>query len=506
MHAAKITASRQQQAETAKAQQGTHQPQAATPQTAQAQRKPPETPAVDDQLKTDQQTRLKQADQRRGVARLPRLRQEIGVRRLDGVELEPIFITYNTTPSFNAGGGLLFYEASPNALAGIEIAVFSAVSGELARFKPFGLSALSEPSESRVPGEVAAIEAYVAGFANTQITNNTATFTQQGTLGMDFPTVLDDMLVFTFLRQRWVRYRAVYQVTTSFLGSPISQYSADLFAIPSFTADVLVVKVNLQTGAVQHQAQEFQSHKIDNVRDAGLSTVSGTSSWVFHYNTVETLEDISEIIAEESGFASAFGECAINLFSTRFSARYVHQYDTVAGGGGRFGLPNQVAAARAAVDNGGVILHSAVLLMSDPNLRYRDSSWLAQPRWVALGTSQGVRVLAAPGNSAADYLEASEYNLDLSDCEQVAWLDDYWGSSFAGLNDELAEPSEVFVTDQITLPSDGPVGTPVIEPINAEAPSEPYEATVVKNIPYINRAALAEQLGGQIAWVLYRVL
>lgn len=500
-----VTQSRQQQPGTAQAQQGTRQSPAEAPQTARAQRKPPATPAVNDQAKTDQQTRLKQADQRRGVARLPRLRSELGVRRL-GVELDSIFITYNTTPSFNAGGGLLYYEADPNTLAGVEIAVFSAVNGELARFKPFGLSALSEPSESRVPGEVAAVEAYVAVFADTSITNNTVTYTQQGTLGMEFPVVLDDTLVLTFLRQRWVRYRAVYQVTTTFLGNPISQYNADLFAIPAFAGDVLVVKVNLQTGAVQHQAQVFQSHSIANVRDAAVSTVSGSSRWVFHYDTSEALEDLSQIVAEQSGLDSAFGECAINLFSTPFSASYVYQYNTVTSGSGRLGLPNQVIAARASVDNGGVLIHSAVLLMSDPDRRYRNSSWLAQPRWVGLSSNQAIRVLAAAGSSAADYLEASEYALDLADCGQVGWLDDYWGGSFAGVIDELAEPSEVFVQDQIALPSDGPVGTPVIEPINPEAPSEPYEATVVKNIPYINRTALAEQVGGQIAWVVYRVL
>lgn len=501
-----VTQSRQQQPGTAQAQEGARQSPTTTPQTARAQRKPPASPDVNDQAKTDQQTRLKQADQRRGVARLPRLRSELGVRRLDGVELDSIFITYNTTPSFNAGGGLLYYEAGPSALAGVEIAVLSAVNGELTRFKPFGLSALSEPSESRVPGEVGAVEAYVAGFADTSITSNTVTFTQQGTLGMDFPVVLDDTLVLTFLRQRWVRYRAVYQVTTTFQGNPISQYNADLFAIPAFAGDVLVVKVNLQTGSVQHQAQAFQSHSIANVRDAALATVSGSSRWVFHYDTNETLENLSQIVAEQSGLDSAFGECAGDLFTTPLSARYVHQSDTVSSGSGRLGLPSQVTAARANVDNGGVLIHSAVLLMSDPDRRYRNSSWLAQPRWVGLSTSQGVRVLAAAGTSAADYIEASEYSLDLGDCGQVGWLDDYWGGSFAGVNDELAEPSEVFAQDQITLPSDGPVGTPVIEPINAEAPSEPYEATVVKNIPYINRTALAEQLGGQIAWVVYQAL
>lgn len=442
---------------------------------------------------------------RRGIARQAFDRRELSSRRATAVQLEPIFITYNTTPSFNAGGGLLFYNGDPQSLQAVEISVVSGANGVLAQFNPFSLRPLAEPAAERVPGEVAAVESYVSGFANDEITSNTVTYTQQGTLGMDYPAILNNMLVLTFVRQRWVHYRAVYQVTTTFQGNPISQYTADAFAIPNFVGDVLVVKVNLETGAVEHASQVFQTHSVFNVRDAALSA-GPSPGWVFHYQSQETLEDLSQIVAERSGFEDLFDQCAPSLFATALSTRYVHQYDTVAAGGGRLGLPQSVNPSRANINQGGLLIHSGVLLMSDPDLRYRDSSWLAQPRWVGLNTSQAVRVLAAAGSSEADYLEISEYSLDLADCEQVGWLDDYWGASFAGVDGELAEPEDVFAQDQVTLPSDGTTGTAQVEPINGDAPAEPYEATIVKNIPYINRMALAEQVGDAIAWVVYRVV
>lgn len=514
-----VTQSRQQQPGTAKAQEGTRQSPVAAPQTAQAQRKPPASPAVNDQAKTDQQTRLKQADQKRGVARLPVLRKELGLRRLDGVELDSIFVSYNAPAITNLGTGLLFFTSettsfgniSTEAVENVEIAVTSATAGELTRFKPFELSPVERPAEQRIQGEVAAVQAYVASLGNDEITANTVSFSQRASLAFDYPVIVDNTLILTFLRQRWVSYRAEYEITSYFLGNPISSFTSSLTAMPSVIADVIAIKVNLETGAVEHHAQIIQSWEIANTRDAIYVNNFFTRGWFFHYNVTEKLEQIDQIISEASGIGDFFGDCGGSLFATALSAPYLYTYDTELDTnpdflGGRWALPVRPTASLAQIDVAPLYVHSVARLMSDADLRNRDGSWLAQPRWLGLSRDKGVRVLAAAGTSAADYLEASEYNLDLSNCEQVSWLDDYWGGSFAGVNDELAEPSEVFVQDQITLPSDGAVGTPVIEPINAEAPAEPYEATVVKNIPYINRAALAEQLGGQIAWVVYRVL
>lgn len=501
-----VTQSQQQTPGTAQAKRGTAEPEERTVEIAKAKRSVPLANEVNDQADRSQRLELKAVSRKRGVARLADGRQELGVRRLDGGELEPIFITYNTpspiAEQFN-NGGLLFYDLPPEGMAQIEIGVVSADRGELTRFKPFELDRLNEPAEQRIDGEAQAVSQYVAGLVDTQITGSAVTFTQEARLGMDFPVISNNTLVLTFLRQRWVSYRVNYVLTAFFNGNPITEDQIPLTALNNCSGDVLVVKVNLETGDSSHQARPYWFHEVKNVSNATAAGSGSGVGWRFDYQRTETLEDLAVIVSELSGFDQLFASCAPGLFSTPKSNRYVHAFSTSATGQ-RLGLPQDEQFQTAEINLPGLFVHSAYLLMSRPARLFRDSSALAQPRWVGLDTTNATRVLVSP---AGDYLERSDYSLDLSDCEQVGWLDDYWASSFAGLNGDLAEPDDVFVQEAIPLLPDAEADSnPTISPKNPDAPAEPYDATVVKNIPYITRAALTAQVGDPITWVLYRVV
>lgn len=501
-----VAQSQQQTPGSAQAKRGTAEPREITAEIAKGKRSVPLANEVNDQADRSQRLELKAVSRKRGVARLAGGRQELAARRLDEGELEPIFITYNT-PSPIAeqlnNGGLLFYDLPPEGMAQIEIGVVSADRGELTRFKPFELDRLNEPAEQRVDGEAQAVSQYVAGLVDTQITSSAVTFTQEARLGMDFPVIVNNTLVITFLRQRWVSYRVNYVLTQFFNGNPINEGQIPLTALNNCNGDVLVVKVNLETRERSHQVRPYWFHEVKNVSNATAAGPGSAVGWRFDYQRTETIENIAAIVAELSGFDQLFASCSPGLFSTPKSNRYVHVFSTSTTGQ-RLGLPQDEQFQTAEINLPGLFVHSVYLLMSRPARLFRDSSALAQPRWVGLNTTNATRVLVTP---AGDYLERSDYSLDLSDCEQVDWLNDFWASSFAGLNGELAEAEDVFLQEAIDLLPDAEADSdPTISPKNPDAPAEPYDATVVKNIPYITRAALAQQVGDPIIWVLYRVL
>jgi hypothetical protein len=492
---AEITASRQQQAETAQAQHGTAAKPSAGEQPAKASKGIPSA-GGSERSKTSQQQQLEDASRRKGIARLWSDQEELSFRRSDGYQLEPLYVCSNIPTAYSVEG------AAVGDLETYRVAVYSGETGLIAEFQPYQLSAIAALAEQQVAGSEAAIEAHVNSYGDDTIVLQSVVYQQRGTLYLDSAFSFDNTLCLLFVRQRWVRYTAQYTWTTYFNGNPLNSFATYAYGMPSLVGQLLCVTINLESKALIHSVFELQSRSISSVTAAQYG--GNPAAWTFHYQTQETIHDPRDFLAQATGLDAVFSSCAPGLFSSGLSKTYDLTFDASTQWYAL--LPyTQSLDLQFAEGSGYVGPLLGVSLLSDPQRRYREEALFDRPRWQGLWTSEAVRVIGAPleAGGVEEVLEISEYQLDLSDCVQVNWLDQYWPGSFDGLGDELAPTGDVFLQEAIPVADDPLQPSGVwLNAIANDAPVDPYAAVYAVNAPL--RQANTLSLGLSVRQIVYR--